>query len=186
MLVIRLARTGRNKYPTYRIVAAESSRAATGKFVSVLGNYNPHTKELVLKKDEIMGYIKNGAQPSNTVVKLLQREKLELPAWVVLKTKNKVSKQEPVEAAAPAPVAEEAPTEAEIEAEVTETPVEEATPVEAAAETATVAEEAAAEAETSENEVETVASETADAEKAKAGEAAAAEAALEPEAPIAE
>ena len=87
MLVIRLARTGRAKYPTYRIVAAESARAATGKFVAVLGHYNPHTKELVIKRDEVQKHLSHGAQPSNTVIKLLQREKVELPAWVQLKTK---------------------------------------------------------------------------------------------------
>jgi small subunit ribosomal protein S16 len=87
LLVIRLARTGRTKYPTYRVVAAESARAATGKFVEVLGHYNPHTKELVLKHDEIGKHLANGAQPSNTMVKLLTRDKVELPDWVKLKTK---------------------------------------------------------------------------------------------------
>lgn len=98
MLVIRLARTGRAKYPTYRVVAAESARAATGKFISVLGHYNPHTKELVLKTDEIKRHLSNGAQPSNTVIKLLQREKVELPKWAALKTKA----PKPVEAPATA------------------------------------------------------------------------------------
>lgn len=99
MLVIRLARGGRHKYPTYRIVAAESARAATGKFVEILGHYNPHTKELVIKKDETVARLNNGAQPSNTVIKLLQREKIELPKWVELKTKapkpKEVAKEEP-------------------------------------------------------------------------------------------
>ncbi len=105
MLVLRLARIGRAKYPTYRIVAAESARAATGKFVQVLGHYNPHTKELVLKTDDIQRHIANGAQPSNTVVKLLQREKVELPAWVKLKVKaaKKVAAPEAEAAAAEAP-----------------------------------------------------------------------------------
>jgi small subunit ribosomal protein S16 len=98
LLVIRLARTGRAKYPTYRIVAAESARAATGKFVAILGHYNPHTKELVIKKDEVKTYLGNGAQPSNTVVKLLMREKVELPKWVSLKTKA-VKPTEPTEEA---------------------------------------------------------------------------------------
>lgn len=118
MLVIRLARTGRAKYPTYRIVAAESARAATGRFVEVLGHYNPHTKELVLKRDEIATRINHGAQPSNTVVKLLQREKIELPAWVKLKTKTPKAT---AEAAAETPAAETAEdtevTEAEAAAE---------------------------------------------------------------------
>lgn len=87
LLVLRLARTGRNKYATYRIVAAESKRAATGKFVSVLGHYNPHTKNLVIDKDEVKARLSQGAQPSNTVVKLLMKEKIELPDWVKVKTK---------------------------------------------------------------------------------------------------
>lgn len=100
MLAIRLARTGRKKYPTYRIVAAESARATTGKFVAILGHYNPHTKEIVIKKDETLKYLGNGAQPSNAVIKLLQREKVELPAWAKLKTRDRAPKK-PVEAKAP-------------------------------------------------------------------------------------
>lgn len=99
LLVIRLARTGRAKYPTYRIVAAEAARTATGKFVAILGHYNPHTKDLVLKTDEIKKHLGNGAQPSNTVVKLLMREKVELPAWVKLKTKTPPVKEAPAEEA---------------------------------------------------------------------------------------
>ncbi len=95
MLVIRLARTGRTKYPTYRIVAAESARAATGKFVEVMGHYNPHTKELVINRESIKQRLSQGARPSNTVVKLLTREKIELPAWVKLKTKAPKKTDEP-------------------------------------------------------------------------------------------
>jgi len=128
MLVIRMARGGRNKYPVYRIVAAESSRAVTGKFVAVLGHYNPHTKDLTLNKEDALKYIKNGAQPSNAVIKLLQREKVELPKWVELKTKNKKSKQEPTDE----PVVETAPEETPAEEVVEETPVaEELAPEEA-------------------------------------------------------
>ena len=114
MLVIRLARTGRAKYPTYRIVAAEAARTATGKFVAILGHYNPHTKDVVIKRDEILKHLGNGAQPSNTVVKLLIREKVELPAWVKLKTKA----PKPVEAAATDEAA--APTEADTEVTASE------------------------------------------------------------------
>jgi len=110
LLVIRLARTGRAKYPTYRIVAAESARAATGKFVAVLGHYNPHTKELVIKREEVQKHLSHGAQPSNTVIKLLSREKVELPEWVKLKTKT------------PKPEAEEAVAEETPKAENTEAP----------------------------------------------------------------
>lgn len=113
MLVIRLARTGRAKYPTYRIVAAESARTATGKFVAILGHYNPHTKEIVLKRDEIAQRLANGAQPSNTVVKLLMREKVELPSWVKLKTKAAKVVDAPADEAADTEVT---PAEAEADA----------------------------------------------------------------------
>lgn len=112
-----MARTGRNKYPTYRIVAAESARAATGRFISILGHYNPHTKELVIKKDEIQKHLSHGAQPSNTVIRLLQREQVELPAWVVLKTKTPPPK--PV-----AEVAAEEPVAVEVLAEVADVAAE--------------------------------------------------------------
>ncbi len=108
MLVIRLARTGRTKYPTYRIVAAESARAATGKFIEVLGHYNPHSKELVIKREEIAKHLSNGAQPSNTVVKLLTREKVELPSWVKLKFKAAKVVPAPEAEAVEAPEAAEA------------------------------------------------------------------------------
>lgn len=116
MLVIRLARGGRHKYPTYRIVAAESARAATGKFVEILGHYNPHTKELVIKKDETVARLNHGAQPSNTVIKLLQRENIDLPKWVQLKTKTPKPKEEP-EVEAPAPKAEKTEEATEVSAD---------------------------------------------------------------------
>ncbi len=114
MLVIRLARTGRTKYPTYRIVAADSARAATGRFVAQLGHYNPHTKELVVKREEVEKYLSTGAQPSNTVIKLLQREGVTLPAWVKLKTKAPKPKEVVEETKDEAPAADETEvTEAE-------------------------------------------------------------------------
>jgi small subunit ribosomal protein S16 len=178
MLVIRLARQGRNKYPVYRIVAAESARAATSKFVAILGHYNPHTKELVIQKEEVVKHLGNGAQPSNSVIKLLQREKIELPQWVELKTRDRKPKKEPVVKEA-APVAEaaeeatEAPAEETVEA-VTETPEEAVV---------AVAEEnaEAVEAEVTEAAPEdTAAGEEAQVEAAEATEDAAAEAAAEP------
>lgn len=95
MLVIRLARGGRNKYATYRIVAAEKRFAPTGKYVEVLGRYNPHTKELVLDKEGIERRVSQGAQPSNRVLKLMEREGMELPKWAKIATKDRKPKKEP-------------------------------------------------------------------------------------------
>lgn len=182
MLVIRLARTGRNKYPTYRIVAADSKRAATGKFVMILGHYNPHTKELVIKKEETATYLKNGAQPSNSVIRLFKQEKLDLPEWVQLKTRTRKPKKEaPVEAPAAvaveasadaaAPEATEAPTEPA--SEPAETPATE-TP-EVITEVAEAQVEAVAENAEAVNQAETVDTAEAQAEKAEEATAAAAE-----------
>lgn len=95
MLVIRLARTGRKKSASYRVVAAEKSRAATGKFVEVLGHYNPHTKELVLNKERLQTRVSQGAQPSNTVLRLMVREGMELPKWAKVTEKQRAPKKEP-------------------------------------------------------------------------------------------
>jgi small subunit ribosomal protein S16 len=165
LLVIRLARTGRAKYPTYRIVAAESARAATGKFVAVLGHYNPHTKELVIKREEVEKRLSQGAQPSNTVIKLLQRDKVELPQWVKLKTKAPKKTEAPAEegAEATAPkskaAADEAPA-AEKPAETEEVRVAE------------VNEEAAAGAEANAPDVDSTDTAASEAETAERLEAA--------------
>ena len=112
MLVLRLSRVGRKKYPLYRLVAADSRRPVTGKVVARLGHYNPHTKETVVDKEQIAKYLENGARPSSSVVKLLKREKIKMPAWaeaqLVVKPEKK---QEAVEEANEAAPAEEAPDE---------------------------------------------------------------------------
>ena len=111
MLVIRLARVGRKKYPTYRVVAAEKSNAATGKFIEILGRYNPHTKDLALDKEGIAKRVSQGAQPSNTVLKLMVREGMELPKWAKIAQKTSPSKN-PVEE-----TPDEAATDPDVKAE---------------------------------------------------------------------
>jgi small subunit ribosomal protein S16 len=106
MLVLRLSRTGRKKLANYRLVAADSRRAAQGKFVNQLGHYNPHTKALVFDKEKVEDYIKKGAQPSSAVVRLLKKEKVVLPKWAEanLVIKKKAPKKKEEAPAAPKPV----------------------------------------------------------------------------------
>lgn len=147
MLVIRLARGGRKKYPVYRIVAADSRRAATGKFVAVLGHYNPHTKDLVIKKDELKQFVDNGAQPSNAVLKLMKQEKVALPKWAEIKTRDRKPKKE----------AEEKPEKiAEVASEQAEATAEAAKSVDDASGTADEADKEAAAADQQEAVAETV------------------------------
>ena len=74
MLKIRLARIGKKKNPIYRIVVSEHTKDMYGNHLEMLGQYNPHTKEIVLKNDRIEHWLKVGAQPSETVENLLVKE----------------------------------------------------------------------------------------------------------------
>lgn len=110
MQVIRLARGGRKKYPVYRIVSADKRRPVNGKFLTVLGTYNPHTKQLVIKKEELQAAITNGAQLSNAVLKLMQKDGLDLPQWAKIETRKRPPKKAPTEPAESAQSAESAGT----------------------------------------------------------------------------
>jgi len=71
MLAIRLARVGKKKKPTYRLMVSEKSKDMYGDSLEILGHYNPHTKVVEVKKDRILHWIGKGAQPSETVHNLL-------------------------------------------------------------------------------------------------------------------
>lgn len=75
MLRIRLARTGANKKPSYRIVVIERDRARDSGFVEIVGHYNPRRDpvELVLKRERVDYWLGRGAQPSETVRSLLKK-----------------------------------------------------------------------------------------------------------------
>ena len=72
---IRLRRTGTTRKPAYRVVVADSRAARDGKFIEVLGHYNPLTDPPTIKiaVERAQEWIKKGAQPSNTVKTLLAR-----------------------------------------------------------------------------------------------------------------
>ena len=72
---IRLRRTGRTKKPAYRVVVADARSARDGRFIEVIGHYNPLTDPptVDIKLDKAAEWIKKGAQPSNTVRVLLAR-----------------------------------------------------------------------------------------------------------------
>ncbi len=71
MLVIRFNRVGRHNHAQYRIVVQEKSKAPSGKHIAIVGSYDPHSKQTILKEDEIKNFIANGAQPSDSVYNLL-------------------------------------------------------------------------------------------------------------------
>jgi small subunit ribosomal protein S16 len=75
MVTIRLRRTGKTKQPSYRLVVTDSRSPRDGRFIEIIGHYNPilKPKELVVKNDRAIYWIGVGAQPSETVARLLQQ-----------------------------------------------------------------------------------------------------------------
>lgn len=74
MVKIRLKRMGAKKKPFYRIVIADQRSPRDGKFIEEIGTYNPLTNpsEIKVDADKAKQWIKNGAQPTDTVKKLLK------------------------------------------------------------------------------------------------------------------
>ena len=72
MVRIRLRRVGLKGQPSYRIVAAEKESPRDGKFLEILGDYNPRTEPFTFKVNEerVYHWLKNGAQPSDSVIQL--------------------------------------------------------------------------------------------------------------------
>ena len=75
MVKIRLRRMGAKKAPYYRIVGADSHFPRDGRFIEEIGTYNPLTEPAEIKVDgeRALTWIKNGAQPTDTVKNLLKR-----------------------------------------------------------------------------------------------------------------
>lgn len=127
MLAIRFQRIGRKKLPMYRLAVQESQRhPSSGRVVAYAGSYNPHTKEAKLDVEKLNFYLKNGAQPTPRVVKLIIADKgVEVPAWVkqprtdvtgAIRNPEKLRRNQPKEAPAAEPAAEkpaDEPAEAE-------------------------------------------------------------------------
>ena len=75
---IRLRRTGARKQPTYRFVVADSRSPRDGRFFEIIGHYNPRRQpvEIVLDEEKVKKWLGNGAQPSDTVARLLAEKGL--------------------------------------------------------------------------------------------------------------
>jgi small subunit ribosomal protein S16 len=72
---LRLRRMGRKKRPFYRIIAADQRAPRDGRFIETIGYYNPLTNPhtIEVKKDRALYWLKNGAQPSDTVASLFRQ-----------------------------------------------------------------------------------------------------------------
>ena len=74
MLTIRLARIGKKKRPFYRVVVTEKTRPRNGRFVEIVGTYDPLKKPAVVEvnRERVEYWLGKGAQPSDTVRSLLR------------------------------------------------------------------------------------------------------------------
>ncbi len=138
MLKIKMARFGKKKQPTYRLIINEAGRDTYGNVLENLGNYDPKFKKLEVKADRVKYWISVGAQMTDTVNNLLIAHKViegkmisvsKLTKKIRVKAAAEVAAKKAAEAAAAAeaakPVEEAAPEVApEVTAEVVETPAE--------------------------------------------------------------
>ena len=71
---IRLTRVGSKKNPIYRVVVADSRSPRDGRFLDIVGRYNPHTEPSTIEFDEakVRDWLAKGAQPSEPVARLLK------------------------------------------------------------------------------------------------------------------
>ncbi len=114
MLTIRFSRVGKKNRAQFKLTLQEHTVAPGGRHVEVLGSYDPHSKQAVLKEERIKYWLSKGVNPSDTVYNLLvakglisgEKRKVKLPA--------KKAEEAPAETAAPAEAkpAEEAKPEA--------------------------------------------------------------------------
>lgn len=143
MVKIRLRRTGAKKQPHYRVVVTDSRSPRDGKFIEIIGHYNPRTEppEVEIDAERALYWLSVGAQPSEAVKRMLDKmgvmaqvpavrkgeksldeilEELELA-----KAAKEALKEEPAEEEAPEEEAEEEPEESAEEAEPSEEEEEE-------------------------------------------------------------
>lgn len=132
MLVIRLQRTGRKGHAQFRVVVQDSRRTPTsGKIVAQVGTYDPHTKTVNLDKERAQHYLDHGAQPSDRVIFIFDKEGVKLPSWVAkpnkksskIRNAEKLRRNQPKEE----PKVEEPVVEETVETPAEETAVEEVT-----------------------------------------------------------
>ncbi len=71
---LRLTRVGKTKQPQYRVIAADSRRARDGRFIEILGQYNPRTEPstITIDNEKAVKWLMQGAQPTERVRKLLE------------------------------------------------------------------------------------------------------------------
>lgn len=120
MLRIRLRRVGKKKAPAYRIVVADSRAPRDGRFVEILGLYDPLTEPVTVNvdADKVRSWIGKGAQPSDTVARLMRNAGVIEGKAPASRTSAPATEAAPVTASDETPTAAEAPSETPAVAQV--------------------------------------------------------------------
>jgi small subunit ribosomal protein S16 len=113
MVRIRLRRTGKKKQPSYRVVVADRESPRDGRFIEIIGHYNPRTEPVTIEiqADRAVYWLLQGAQPSDAVSRLLRKEG-------ILDRFEAAKRGEPVPETALEDREEVPVTEAEVETEI--------------------------------------------------------------------
>lgn len=103
MVRIRLSRVGKKKQPSYRVVVMDREAPATGRSIEVIGHYNPRTdpETFAIKEDRALYWLGVGAQPSDAVLRLLNKSGI-MEKFARVKAGETIEAAEEVEVAASA------------------------------------------------------------------------------------
>lgn len=108
MVRIRLRRMGSKKQPIYRIVVTDKESPRDGRFIEIVGTYNPRTEPetVTINEEPTLYYLKHGAQPSDPVARLLKKtgtmdrferlKKGEAPATLLAEAQTQFSAEAPI------------------------------------------------------------------------------------------
>jgi len=126
MLTMRLQRIGKKGQAYFRLIVTEHTKKPQGEFHELLGSYDPHKKNLLVKKDRIEYWLSKGVQPSPTLNNLLVNNKI-ITAPKMVSWKPKVKEQAAVPTVVPQAAASEGgePRSSEAAPETSEPAVEE-------------------------------------------------------------
>lgn len=94
MVKLRLKRIGKKFSAFYKVVAADARAPRDGRFIEDLGSYDPYKKNVILEQERIHYWLKKGAQPTQTVKNLLQKQKI----WAEFKNTKQLAKKRVVPA----------------------------------------------------------------------------------------
>lgn len=105
MLRIRLRRVGAKGRPSYRVVVADSRAPRDGRTVDIVGHYSPiePAEKVVINKEKVSSWLSKGAQPSETVRRLLGKVGVMEPLPLKVTVKKPAAEAEATSAPAPAP-----------------------------------------------------------------------------------